>query len=177
MSIGNYVLSGKRSKTSTHVRGISGMLNWSRARYTERADGCFTPDRIRDRLYSDGFLNLSRITWRESSRRKTRWWRRRVTRHAPDFTSESRRFDHSASSLRINQPLCRLGHVKWRNCASGILFDVRRPIGGSIGRASVNSTEDSTRRAENREAEYIGIDTMRHPKGRYRELSTVIVTF
>lgn len=103
-----------------------------------------------------------------------------VTRHTPDFASESRRFDHSTSSLRISQPLCRLGHVKWRNCASGILFDVHRPI-SSIGRASVNSTGDSldARGAENREAEWVlGIgNAARHPEGRYRELLTAIVTF
>jgi len=95
------------------------------------------------RLYSDGFLNLSRITWRESSRRQARrqhatrrrsyaWFRIRVAPIRP--------FDPLLlASVNLSLPF---RTRKWWNCASGILFDVRRSI-GSIGRAPVNSTGDS----------------------------------
>jgi len=117
------------------------MLNWSRAQCTEWANGCFTPESM-GRFYSDRFLNLSRITWRESTRRKAwRWWEC-VTRHTPDFASgvSRRPFDlfssHQSTSLPARTR--KVEELRFRNTLWCPIVRSAR-----LGEPSVNSTGNS----------------------------------
>lgn len=106
VNIRNYVRSRERNETSTHARGISEMLNWSRIWYSSRSSGrgYFTPDG--SALLQHRYLNLLRITWRESSRGKARrgraWFRIRIASLIRPFILF---FSHQST------PLCRFGHV------------------------------------------------------------------
>lgn len=110
------------------------------------------------RLYSDGILKsfanyVTRIDVRGRKGATT-------THRTPDFTSESRRFSGrrplslfspSPLSLSLSLPsLALCSHQstplpirtrKWRDCASGILFDVHRR--STSGRTFANSARDS----------------------------------
>lgn len=118
-------------------------------------------------FYSDRYLNLLRITWRESRRGERREGRNAA---AFDFTSGDSAVDSTIRPLllaSVNLSLS-IRTRKWRNCASVILFDVRSTR--LVERSWIPPGIRSTRKREKPEVERPRVsprtgNAARHPRG------------